>query len=165
MKRLVFVRHRKAEDFSVETGDYERSLTKKGKMVSRTMAMRLRDKNLSIGRYISSPAFRALETALIFVDELGADPSELWLDNNLYYDPGVSRFLSLIWKVDDEIDSVVLFGHNPAFTDLCDMLAKNGSELIPKSGVVSIIFPVKKWEGVKFGEGQIEFFMKPDDAA
>ena len=163
MKRLVFVRHGKAEDPSGETSDLERSLTQKGKMVSRMMAMRLRDKNLPVGKFISSPAFRALETALIFADELGVNPSELLLDNNLYYHSAVSRFVHLIQKVADDIDTIVLFGHNPTFTDLCDMLAKNGSGFIPKSGVVSIKFLVEKWDGLKFGEGQIEFFMKPDD--
>jgi phosphohistidine phosphatase SixA len=34
MKRLIFVRHGKAEDGSPEISDFERSLTLKGKVIS-----------------------------------------------------------------------------------------------------------------------------------
>ena len=165
MKRLVFVRHGKAEDPSGEISDYERSLTQKGKVMSRMMAMRFLEKGLPLGKIISSPAFRALETALIFADEMGVNPSSISMDNNLYYHSGVSRFLHVIYKVADDVDTITLFGHNPAFTDLCDMLSKNGSGFIPKSGVVAINFQTTKWNDIKFGTGEIDFFLKPDDGA
>ncbi len=41
MKKLIFVRHGKAEDESPEISDFERSLTLKGKVISRLMAQKL----------------------------------------------------------------------------------------------------------------------------
>ena len=46
--------------------DYERSLTLKGKIISRLMGKKLREMEKSPVTIITSPAFRALETALIF---------------------------------------------------------------------------------------------------
>ncbi len=165
MKRLVFVRHGKAEDPSGNISDYERSLTIKGKMVSRTMAGRFRERGIPLAQFISSPAFRALETALIFADEIGINPSAIKLDNNLYFHPGVSRILLVINKIPDSVDTIILFGHNPSFTDLSDLLSRDGSGFIPKAGVVSLTFQTEVWSDIKFGSGEVEFFLKPDDAA
>ena len=42
MKKLIFVRHSKAEEPSPDFSDFERSLTTKGKTLANTMALRLR---------------------------------------------------------------------------------------------------------------------------
>ncbi len=51
MKRLIFVRHGKAEDESPEISDFESSLTLKGKVISRLMAHKLREKIKDPGNY------------------------------------------------------------------------------------------------------------------
>ena len=58
MKRLIFIRHGKAEDGSSEISDFERSLTLKGKVISRLMAHKLMEKEKSPGIIVTSPAFR-----------------------------------------------------------------------------------------------------------
>ncbi|HEX7493785.1 MAG TPA: histidine phosphatase family protein, partial [Bacteroidales bacterium] len=69
MKKLIFIRHGKAEDPVHEISDFERSLTLKGKIISRLMAQRLMEKEKSPGIIVTSPAFRALETAFIFAGQ------------------------------------------------------------------------------------------------
>jgi phosphohistidine phosphatase len=66
MKRIIFVRHGRAEDPGPLLPDFERSLTTKGKQVSAQMATRLGEYFKEPCIILSSPAFRALETALIF---------------------------------------------------------------------------------------------------
>ena len=66
MKKLILVRHGKAEDGSPDISDFERSLTSKGKLLSRLVAHKLKAREKSPGILVTSPAFRALETALIF---------------------------------------------------------------------------------------------------
>ena len=48
-------------------------LTLKGKIISGLMARKLHEKEKSPGVMMTSPAFRALETALIFAGEFGID--------------------------------------------------------------------------------------------
>ena len=72
MKKLIFVRHGKAEEEAPGISDFERSLTSSGKKISKQMARLNQKKNLPV--FVSSPAFRALETALIFAGECGDMP-------------------------------------------------------------------------------------------
>ena len=55
MKKIIFVRHGKAEEPSEMVTDFERSLTPKGKNTSEQMAMKLkeREKGKSISCYKS----------------------------------------------------------------------------------------------------------------
>ena len=85
MKKLIFVRHGKAEDPAPEISDFERSLTMKGKIISKLMAQKLREKENSPGIIITSPAFRALETAFIFAEEFGIEPEKIIINSKLYY--------------------------------------------------------------------------------
>jgi len=81
-RKLILIRHSKAEDFSSEISDFERSLTVRGKVNSRLMAEILKAKGEEPGRVITSPAFRALETALIFCREYEISPAEIRLARN-----------------------------------------------------------------------------------
>jgi hypothetical protein len=49
MKKIIFVRHGKAEDPVAEFSDFERSLTERGKTVSRLMARNLKEKEKDLG--------------------------------------------------------------------------------------------------------------------
>ena len=64
MKKIIFVRHGKAEEPCDGFADFERSLTERGKNISRLMASKLKEIEKDPGIIITSPAFRALETAL-----------------------------------------------------------------------------------------------------
>ena len=84
MKKLIFVRHSKAEDATFDALDFERSLTTKGKYIANAMALQLKEKEPYIGVVISSPAFRAVETALIFSGIYRKPSNSIILDDNIY---------------------------------------------------------------------------------
>lgn len=164
MKKLIFVRHGRAEDGGPETRDIERSLTDKGKVVTRQMAELFKLKEGDPGILVSSPAFRALETALIFGDVLGVDPESIMVNSDLYHRAGLKNLMEILEEIPDEVDTITLFGHNPAFTELPDRLSKEGSEFMTKTAIVCISFPLKIWQDIKPGAGSIEYFMKPQKA-
>ncbi len=161
MKKLIFVRHGRAEDQDSGISDFERSLTVKGKVISREMAHRFREKESDPGLFITSPAFRALETAYIFAGEYGIKPEEIRIDSNLYFKPGIKQLLGLLGSVGDEVDTVTLFGHNPSFTEMPDRLCRNGCEFLTKTSVVCISFQIKTWSDLKLDTGTQEYFLKP----
>ncbi len=84
MKKLIFVRHGRAEEASTGITDFERSLTTKGKVISKLIAGKLRSRENPPFTLITSPAFRAIETALIFADELGCAADKIIIDSNIY---------------------------------------------------------------------------------
>ena len=161
MKRIIFIRHAKAEEMTSEKMDFERSLTTKGKEVSRLMSKILKTKTENMGTMITSPAFRALETALIFAREYGLNPAEIILNNEIYDNFSDKSLKKILTSADNGTDTITLFGHNFSFTDLAASLSRDGCEEIPKTGIVSISFNVKSWEEIRQDTGKIDFFLKP----
>lgn len=161
MKKLIFVRHGRAEDQSTVFSDFERSLTIKGKVISKVMAQRFRDKEPDPGLFITSPAFRAMETAFIFATEFGIKHDNIIIASNLYFKVSIKSLLEMLKNIDDDIDIVTLFGHNPSFTEIPDRLSKGGCEFLTKTSIVCISFKTKKWADIKPDSGRIEYFLKP----
>lgn len=162
MKKIIFVRHGKAEDELPGISDFERSLTEKGKVVSRVMAQRLKAKESSAGVIITSPAFRALETALIFAGEFGVDPGEVILNSYIYHAMSLKNLPRILSATSEETETVTLFGHNPSFSDLANSLCKEGCDQMPKSGVAAISFKISTWSEISRNAGKLEYFLKPE---
>jgi phosphohistidine phosphatase len=112
--------------------------------------------------FITSPAFRAYETAIIFARVMKYDADDIILKNALYADPNLNSLGRIIDETDDSFESVVLFGHNPSFTELADRLSKNGCDFLPKAGVVCLSFRTDTWKGIVRERGTVEYFLKPD---
>ncbi|MBG0858963.1 MAG: histidine phosphatase family protein [Bacteroidales bacterium] len=161
MKKLIFIRHGRAEEQASGISDFERSLTVKGKVISGEMARRFREKESDPGLLVTSPAFRALETAYIFAAEYGINPEEIRIDSNLYFKPGMKHLMGLLGSVGDGVNTITLFGHNPSFTEMPDRLCKNGCEFLTKTSIVCISFQIKTWSELKLDTGTQEYFLKP----
>ena len=162
MKKVIFVRHGRAEELSHGLSDFERSLTTKGKIVSKQMAARFKEKEKDTGLFISSPAFRALETALIFAEVAGLNPDNLMLYSDIYTKSGLKVLIGLLPKIDDKYNTITLFGHNPSFTEIPDKMCTEGCEFLTKTSVVCLSFPVDKWTDIKVDTGKQEYFLKPE---
>lgn len=161
MKKLIFIRHSRAEDQTHDRSDFERSLTTKGKVIANSMADILLKKDNSKGLMISSPAFRALETALIFARKFDIRPEGIIIDSNIYYRMNLAHLLEILKNTSDDINKIFLFGHNPSFTEMADRLTIGGCEFIPKCGVTALDFNIDKWDEIKPGSGKLEYFLKP----
>jgi phosphohistidine phosphatase len=144
MKRLIFVRHGRAEDDSPEISDFERSLTLKGKVISRLMARKL------------------VETALIFAGEYGIIADNVIMNSNLYYKMSLQNLPAVLSIVNEDTDVVTLFGHNPSFTQITNNLCRGGCDFIPKSGVVCISFNIMTWSEIGRNNGKMEYFLIPE---
>jgi phosphohistidine phosphatase len=161
MKKLIFIRHSKAEDPTFDISDFERSLTTKGKYTANAMALRLKEKEKSIGTIISSPAFRAVETALIFSGIYRKPSNAIILDDNIYYNFTFKTLLEILSKVKEDEDTVTLFGHNPSFTELAFRLSAGECDSLPKCGIVAIEFNVNLWTEITKNTGNVVYKLKP----
>jgi phosphohistidine phosphatase len=162
MKKLIIVRHARAEDSLAELTDFERSLTVKGKTVAGLMTKKLCERENTMGTMISSPAFRALETAIIFATGFGVAPETIIMNSNLYYKMSLRYLTEYMQEISDDTDTLSLFGHNPSFSEIADSLSRDGSDILPKCGIVCISFNIKKWSEVKQHTGKLEYFLKPE---
>jgi phosphohistidine phosphatase len=155
------MRHGKAEDPLSGISDLERSLTLKGKVVSRQMAQKLKEKIKDPGTLITSPAFRAYETAYILAGEYGISAEKIKISNIIYYRLDEKSIMEVLKLVDEKTDTVTLFGHNPAFTTLSGFLCKESCDVVPKSGIVCLRFGVSTWGEIKPSTADAELILKP----
>lgn len=163
MKKIIFVRHGRAEDQANEITDFERSLTVKGKVISRNMARKFKEKENDPGLMITSPAFRALETAYIFAGEFGIKPESIKNESNLYFKTSLKTLFEILKGIDDKTNTITLFGHNPAFTEMPDRLCTDGCEFLTKTSVVCISFQTDRWVDIRTDTGKVEYFLKPEN--
>jgi phosphohistidine phosphatase len=161
MKKIIFVRHGKAEDPAAEFSDFERSLTSNGKHISRLMAYKLKEKESNLGVIVTSPAFRALETALVFAGVFEIPPEKIIINSNLYFNIDHNSFIEILENTDEDTDTITLFGHNPSFTELPELLGKESFDVMPKSGVICLTFKAKTWSGINREKGTPDYFLKP----
>jgi len=161
MKTIYLVRHGKAVKRDAKLPDFQRTLVKKGKKESSDMANKLKKVGISPDLLISSSADRALETAHIFAQRIGYPKKKIMVKDPLYTVLKEELLLEIIQNLDNTYSSIMLFGHEPAFSNLAAFLLKDFSDGIPKSGVVSIDFRRKTWKGVTKGNGRLKHFDYP----
>jgi phosphohistidine phosphatase len=160
MKRLYLVRHAKSSWARSELDDIDRPLNKRGKRDAPFMGQRLKQHDVCPDLIISSPAKRALKTAKIISEEMGCPKKQIEIDDALYLH-GTSAIISLIQSIDDDHESVMLFGHNPDFTELAERLTDYQVDNIPTCGIFCIDFNVGSWQEVDEGKGLFTFFDYP----
>ena len=162
-RKLIFISHSKAEDQSPEISDFERSLTTRGKVTAMLMARIMMDKGEHPGPIISSPAFRALEPALIFGKEFGVSADEIKLVPELYLNMNENDFLRFIRQQDDSFQTITLFGHNPLITDMAAYFAADEPESLSKAGIYCLEFHVSGWAEVEPESGRTIYYLTPKD--
>ena len=161
MKTIYLVRHGKAVKRDAKQPDFQRTLVKKGKEESSDMANKIKKAGIIPDLFISSSADRALETAHIFAQRIGYPKKKIMVKDPLYNVLKEEVLLEIIQNVDNTYNSIMLFGHEPAFSHFAAFLLKDFSDGIPKSGIVSIAFRRKTWKGVTKGNGRLKHFDYP----
>jgi phosphohistidine phosphatase len=143
VKTLILVRHAKSSWKHPELPDLLRPLNKRGKRDGPMMGERLSKREIEPDVILSSPATRAMVTAKIIAQELGHPQDEIRVDERLY---GASAFelLEIIQALNDRLDCVMLFGHNPGLTDLANDLGGD-IDNVPTCGVVEMEFDTDSW--------------------
>jgi len=146
VKSLFLVRHAKSSRDDPSLPDRERPLDDRGLRDAPTMGKRLRKREVKPDLLMSSPALRALTTAQLIADELGYQRNDIALDERLYAS-SADNLLAIICALDDKLDRVMLFGHNPEFTDLAHRLSSEITDM-PTCAVAEFRFDANVWADV-----------------
>ena len=161
MKTVILVRHAKSSWKNPGLKDFDRPLNKRGKRDAPFMGEKIRERNILPDLILSSPAKRARKTAIRFSEEIGYPKEKIQYDDKMYHSDAL-YLLDLVRDMDDEHETIMLFGHNPDFSDLADMLLEhNPAPTIPTTGVHCIRFAVDRWRKIQKGKGESVFFDYP----
>jgi len=160
MKTLYLVRHAKSSWEDESLPDEQRPLVQKGIKKAGQIVEFLIKRHAVIDLMISSPAVRAFETARILAEGLHYPADKIKIDRKIY-DGSYDRMLDVIYATEDEVNSLMIVGHNPTITGLTNLFLHPGIELIPTSGVVCISFLSDQWAGIASTEPIREFIIFP----
>lgn len=156
MKELIVVRHAKSEWANESIKDIDRPLNEKGYFDAYSLSKWCKEELPLPELIVSSPATRALNTAFIFCRTFNMNESQTLINENLY-ESTVADYLKVISEVKDDVKRLMVFGHNPAITNLVNKLNKDMEfENIPTCGIVKIGFIYSSWKEVADkGEGKL----------
>ncbi|MBT8185190.1 MAG: histidine phosphatase family protein, partial [Eudoraea sp.] len=107
----------------------------------------------------SSPANRALHTCMILVRVLGFPFANCTITNALYDFSGVN-VQTFVLGLDNSLDTVMIFGHNHAFTELANSWGNEAISNVPTSGLVHLKFAVNQWSDITNGITSMTIFPK-----
>jgi len=164
MKHLIIVRHAKANRQNPGLDDHDIPLSDPGKQAATEMAQRLSKKIDTPELILTSTANRALTTATLMAQELGVHEEDLITVNDMYT-VDTTRMLEVIQHIDDDINRVVMVGHNPGMTKLVNWLADTSIEDMPTCGIVILGYEMDSWSMIDDLTGQLIDYFYPDNGS
>jgi len=160
MKRLYLIRHAKSSKDLTGIKDKDRPLNKRGKREVRYIGKLLKKYGIVVQVFYSSPARRAFDTAAVIAKKVGFPLKKIKVVN-LLYNSNIPKLMKVIKKIDDKMESAVIFGHNPEFFNLVNHLTPRMIRGFPTCGVFGIDFAIDSWRLAARKKGKLVFFEFP----
>lgn len=162
MKTLHLIRHAKSEWEKEDQRDIDRTLNSRGKEACKVMAHRIVSAGCHFDNVFCSPAVRAQQTIEGITATLLPKEVKWEVDYDLYtFDS--AELLDWLDRLPDRIDEVVVVGHNPAITELNNLLGDKHLDNVPTCGYVQMQLDIKTWNEIAANCGQLQEYLTPKD--
>lgn len=163
MRILFLVRHAKSSWDSPGLRDINRPLNDRGLRDAPRMGKLLREMGVQPDLLVSSPAKRALTTAEFFATAFGINEGAV-VRNPDIYEAYPTEILRIIGNLPDSAQTVMLFGHNPTFTEVANRFSDDFIDNIPTCGVVCIESTASTWAELYEGNSRVKSCYFPKEA-
>jgi phosphohistidine phosphatase len=168
MRRLLLLRHAKAERSPVGGLDHDRVLAARGRADAKTLGAYLARHALIPDHAVVSTSARTRETWTLLAAAMGKTPP-VTFDERIY-DAETETILQVITETGADTHTLMVVGHNPGLQELAAMLVASGDiearerlgRGFPTSALVVITFAVESWTGVHPRGGRLEHFVTPE---
>jgi len=160
MKSLILIRHAKSSWSDPDLADIDRPLNARGKRDAPAMGERLARRGIEPDGFVASPAKRARKTARAIAGAIGFPNGAIEWDARVY-EASAMGLMDLVAGFDDAFDRIALVGHNPAMTELANLLGAGGIDNVPTCGIVEIEFPIHRWRDLPSTPGVLTCFDYP----
>jgi phosphohistidine phosphatase len=145
LKTLHIIRHAKSSWSFDQLDDFSRPVGAIGRKDLALMSKFISDlKEPAPEVFVTSTASRALYTALYLADAWDYPESDIELQPALYH-ADVEEVIDILTEYDD-YQSVAVFGHNPGFTDLVNVVSKKQIANLPTCGYVKCNYDIDHWD-------------------
>ncbi|MFJ8646936.1 SixA phosphatase family protein [Streptomyces sp. NPDC093546] len=166
-RRIVLLRHAKAD--WPQVSDHERPLADRGRKDAPVAGRRLAETGITFDLALCSTAVRTRETWKLVVSELPHRPKTVYEER--LYEASLGELIALLNETSDEVDNVLVIGHNPGMHALADALAgtAEGDTLarMSRGGFPTAAFAVVEfagsWKSVEHGVGTLTGYWAPHE--
>ncbi|MEA2041430.1 MAG: histidine phosphatase family protein [Bacteroidota bacterium] len=145
MKHILIMRHAKSDWSNNAQSDFERPLNSSGRKAAPEVGSLIKKKKLVPELILSSPAERALETTHAVRETCDLTEENVVFEEEFYtgYVPEVAKRLKTL---EENINRVLVVGHNPTWTNLVTHLSGEFSEM--KTAEVCILSFDGEWKNL-----------------
>jgi phosphohistidine phosphatase len=163
MKTLLLMRHAKSSWKDTSIPDHDRPLAKRGLRDSNRMGELLGQRELIPQVILCSSAVRAAETARI-IDEVCGCNCPVTLSDKLYL-AEADTYISELSQLPDDLERVMLIGHNPGLESLLQVLSGQ-IESLPTAVIAYLSLPIQHWADlITSTEGELIELWRPKELA
>ena len=150
MKNLILIRHAKSS-WEAPLHDKDRPLTSQGMQSAHLVASHIGQDLPKTYSIWSSTAERAVETALIFAQNINFPLESIVYKDELYtFD---ERKLEKVIKLySNGYDNIIIFGHNEAITNFVNKFGDVYIDNVPTAGFVHLEFESESWDLISKGK-------------
>lgn len=150
MKHLWLARHAKSDWNDSGIPDFDRVLNERGLRDAPAMGRWLASRGVKPQVMVTSPAKRALQTAELLAQGMGFSEAFIFHEPRIY-EATTGDLEEVIEESDDNINHLMLVGHNPGLTRLVNVL---GAQLdnLPTCAVAAMSFEARRWVDIESAE-------------
>ncbi|MEM7007769.1 MAG: histidine phosphatase family protein [Thermodesulfobacteriota bacterium] len=159
-KKLILVRHAKSSWKDSTLNDIQRPLNKRGNKDAPKMGEHLAQKDIWPDAIFSSPGLRALTTARLISVKIGIEPSDINIIDKLYTFSS-QDLLEVVLGLDDNLNTLMLVGHNPAITDAVNYLSGSDIDNVPTCGIAVLKLSTQSWSQASQSSAELVRFDYP----
>jgi phosphohistidine phosphatase len=167
LRRLMLLRHAKS-DWPGGVADRDRPLAPRGRHDAPRMGEEMARRGLHPDLALVSTARRTLETFALVTPFLAPKAERF---EAAIYEAEAPAILEVVRRVEDQVGTLLVVGHNPGLERLAADLIGGGSERLrdrlgekfPTAALAVIDFEAAHWRDIKRGEGRLALFLTPGD--
>jgi phosphohistidine phosphatase len=170
MLELILMRHAKSDWSDKTLGDFDRTLSKRGKTDAPRMGRALARRGFIPEKILCSPACRTRQSLKLVLDKMAASPAVVY-DQALYAFGDGTAYLERL-RLENHGESLMLMGHNPSVQNLALKLCTSGdpaslaaiAHKFPTAAVAIIMLPADRWSELAPEprlSGELKLFLTP----
>ncbi|MEQ8397109.1 histidine phosphatase family protein [Thalassobaculum sp.] len=169
MLTLHLLRHAKSSWDDLGIRDHDRPLTARGERAAVAMAAYLRQEGIAPDLVLCSTARRTVDT-LAALRSVLSKSARTKITRDLY-EVGSEALLDRLRGVSDDVDVLMVVGHNPGLEDLASRLAGDGSDSGARkalnrkfpTGAVATLEADGSWGSLDWGGARLTRFVTPKE--
>ena len=160
MKNLFLLRHAKSSWDNAALVDFDRPLSKRGISNAILLSKYIQKNSISFDIVLSSPSERTQSTLDLVLSSFDPIPATTFKES--IYHASASSLSQLIKEQDDEVNNLLIIGHNPGLHILTETLTNESIVKFPTCAFVKIT-NFNHWKDVDAGILTLESVITPKE--